>query len=129
MRAKRVRGQWLSAADALKQAGIPAIELAPKEGLALLNGTQVSTAFALKGLFEAEDLYAAASVTGALTVEAALGSRTPFDPRIHAVRGQPGQIDAGGVYAICWATTAKWACRMPNVAKCKTHIACVANRK
>ena len=94
----RYKGQWLSAADALKQAGIPAIELAPKEGLALLNGTQVSTAFALKGLFEAEDLYAAASVTGALTVEAALGSRTPFDPRIHAVRGQPGQIDAAGVY-------------------------------
>ena len=58
----RYNGQWLSAADALKQAGIPAIELAPKEGLALLNGTQVSTAFALKGLFEAEDLFAAASV-------------------------------------------------------------------
>lgn len=94
----RYQGQWLSAADALKQAGIEAIELAPKEGLALLNGTQVSTAFALKGLFEAEDLYAAASVTGALTVEAALGSRTPFDSRIHAVRGQQGQIDAAGVY-------------------------------
>lgn len=94
----RFQGQWLSAADALKQAGIAALELAPKEGLALLNGTQVSTAFALQGLFQAEDLYAAASVTGALTVEAALGSRTPFDARIHALRGQQGQIDAASVY-------------------------------
>ncbi|MCP2039975.1 histidine ammonia-lyase [Neisseria sp. HSC-16F19] len=94
----RHNGQWLSAEEALAKAGIPAIELAAKEGLALLNGTQVSTAFALRGLFEAEDLYAAASVTGSLTVEAALGSRTPFDARIHAVRGQQGQIDAAAVY-------------------------------
>ena len=94
----RHNGQWLSAQEALAQAGIPAIELAAKEGLALLNGTQVSTAFALRGLFEAEDLFAAASVTGSLTVEAALGSRTPFDARIHAVRGQQGQIDAAAVY-------------------------------
>ena len=94
----RHNGQWLSASEALAHAGIPAIELAAKEGLALLNGTQVSTAFALRGLFEAEDLFAAASVTGSLTVEAALGSRTPFDARIHAVRGQQGQIDAAAVY-------------------------------
>lgn len=94
----RYRGQWLNAADALAQAGIPAIELAAKEGLALLNGTQVSTAFALRGLFEAEDLFAAACVSGSLSVEAALGSRTPFDARIHAVRGQQGQIDAAAVY-------------------------------
>lgn len=94
----RYQGQWLDAPQALAQAGIPAIELAAKEGLALLNGTQVSTAFALRGLFEAEDLFAAACVTGGLTVEAALGSRTPFDARIHAVRGQQGQIDAAAVY-------------------------------
>ena len=94
----RHNGQWLSAEEALAKAGIPAIELAAKEGLALLNGTQVSTAFALRGLFEAEDLFAAASITGSLTVEAALGSRTPFDARIHAVRGQQGQIDAAAVY-------------------------------
>lgn len=94
----RHNGQWLSAEEALAKAGIPAIELAAKEGLALLNGTQVSTAFALRGLFETEDLFAAASVTGSLTVEAALGSRTPFDARIHAVRGQQGQIDAATVY-------------------------------
>lgn len=94
----RHNGRWLSAAEALAKAGIPAIELAAKEGLALLNGTQVSTAFALRGLFEAEDLFAAACVTGSLTVEAALGSRTPFDERIHAVRGQQGQIDAAAAY-------------------------------
>jgi histidine ammonia-lyase len=94
----RHQGQWLSARDALAVAGLQPITLAAKEGLALLNGTQVSTAYALKGLFQAEDLYAAASVFGALTVEAMLGSRAPFDPRIHAVRGQTGQIDAATVY-------------------------------
>lgn len=94
----RYQGKWITAEKALEIAGIPALTLAPKEGLALLNGTQVSTAFALRGLFEAEDLFAAASVAGSLTVEASLGSRTPFDARIHAVRGQPGQIDSARVY-------------------------------
>lgn len=94
----RHNGKWISAKEALEIAKIPALSLAPKEGLALLNGTQVSTAFALRGLFEAEDLYAAATVSGSLTVEASLGSRTPFDSRIHAVRGQQGQIDAATAY-------------------------------
>jgi histidine ammonia-lyase len=67
-------------------------------GPALLNGTQVSTAYALRGLFEGEDLYAAASVCGALSVEALLGSRSPFDARIHAARGQRGQIDAAAAF-------------------------------
>ena len=74
------------------------ITLAAKEGLALLNGTQASTAFALRGLFEAEDLFASAVVCGALTTEAVLGSRRPFDARIHEVRGQRGQIDAAAMY-------------------------------
>lgn len=94
----RHRGEWLPATEALKIAGLEPLTLAPKEGLALLNGTQVSTAYALKGLFEAEDLFAAASVCGALTVEATLGSRAPFDARIHEVRGQRGQIDAAATY-------------------------------
>ena len=94
----RWQGQWLDARKALAKAGLEPLSLAPKEGLALLNGTQVSTAYALKGLFDGEDLYAAATVCGALTVEATLSSRTPFDPRIHAVRGQPGQIDAASAY-------------------------------
>ncbi|MCL7930589.1 histidine ammonia-lyase [Halomonas llamarensis] len=94
----RHKGEWLSADEALKVAGLSPIALAPKEGLALLNGTQVSTAYALRGLFDAEDLYAAATVCGSLTVEATLGSRSPFDARIHEVRGQRGQIDAAAAY-------------------------------
>ena len=94
----RWRGEWLPAKEALKKAGLAPITLAAKEGLALLNGTQASTAFALRGLFEAEDLFASAVVCGALTTEAVLGSRRPFDARIHDVRGQRGQIDAAAMY-------------------------------
>ncbi|MBV1790657.1 histidine ammonia-lyase [Marinobacterium sp. D7] len=92
------RGERLSGAEGLRIAGLEPITLAPKEGLALLNGTQASTAFALQGLFAAEDLYAAATVAGSISVEAALGSRRPFDPRVHEVRGQQGQIDAAAAY-------------------------------
>ncbi|ETS33558.1 histidine ammonia-lyase [Photorhabdus temperata] len=94
----RYQGEWLSAKDALAKANLQPITLAAKEGLALLNGTQVSTAFALRGLFEAEDLLAAAIVCGSLSVEAALGSRKPFDARVHEVRGQQGQIDVAALY-------------------------------
>ncbi len=92
------RGRRLAAVEALAVAGLRPLKLAPKEGLALLNGTQASTAFALIGLFAAEDLFAAALVSGSLSVEAAKGSRRPFDARIHAVRGQPGQIEVAAVY-------------------------------
>ena len=78
---------------------VPPVALGPKEGLALLNGTQVSTALALDGLFRAQDLLATALVAGALSVDAARGADTPFDPRIHAVRGQKGQIEAARVLA------------------------------
>ena len=74
------------------------IKLAPKEGLALLNGTQVSTALALAGLFAAEDVFAAAVAAGALSVDAAAGSDTPFDPRIHDLRGHAGQRDVAKHY-------------------------------
>ncbi|UFM70841.1 histidine ammonia-lyase [Leclercia adecarboxylata] len=94
----RYRGEWLPAATALQKAGLAPVTLAAKEGLALLNGTQASTAFALRGLFEAEDLFASAVVCGALTTEAVLGSRRPFDARIHDVRGQCGQIDAAALF-------------------------------
>ncbi|QPR54237.1 histidine ammonia-lyase [Aeromonas allosaccharophila] len=94
----RHNGELIDAATALKIAGLEPIALAPKEGLALLNGTQASTAFALEGLFHAEDLFAGAITIGAMSVEAALGSRRPFDARIHAVRGQRGQIDAAACY-------------------------------
>lgn len=94
----RYQGQWLPAREALAVAGLEPLTLAAKEGLALLNGTQVSTAYALRGLFEGEDLFAAATVCGGLSVEAMLGSRTPFDARIHAARGQRGQIDVAAAY-------------------------------
>ena len=92
------RGQRMSGAEGLRIAGLAPITLAPKEGLALLNGTQASTAFALEGLFIAEDLFAAGVVAGALSVEAALGSRVPFDARIHEIRRQRGQIDVAAAY-------------------------------
>ncbi|RAI28273.1 histidine ammonia-lyase [Rhodoplanes elegans] len=88
-----VRGARVPAADALAGAGLAPLTLAAKEGLALLNGTQFSTAQALTGLFEAERLFHSALVTGALATDAARGSDTPFDPRIHALRGHRGQIE------------------------------------
>ena len=88
-------GERMSAAAALAKAGLDPAELGPKEGLALLNGTQFSTANALAGLFAAETLFQAALVTGALSTEAARGSDAPFDPRIHLLRRQPGQIAVG----------------------------------
>ncbi|MEF9890384.1 histidine ammonia-lyase [Citrobacter sp.] len=94
----RWQGEWLPATEALKKAGLEPITLEAKEGLALLNGTQASTAFALRGLIEAQELFASATVCGALTTEAVLGSRRPFDARIHAARGQRGQIDAAALY-------------------------------
>lgn len=78
---------------ALSGAGLSPLVLGPKEGLALLNGTQFSCAYALAGLFEAERLFASALLTGALSTEAAKGSDAPFDPRIHALRGHKGQIE------------------------------------
>jgi histidine ammonia-lyase len=74
------------------------LRLAPKEGLALLNGTQVSTALALAGLFAIENVFAAAVAAGALSVDAAAGSDTPFDPRIHALRGHAAQSAAAARY-------------------------------
>jgi len=94
----RFNGQLMDAPEALAKAGIEPVTLAAKEGLALINGTQVSTALALHGLFMAERLVEAAMVTGALSVDAARGSDAPFDARIHAVRGQPGQIAAAAIY-------------------------------
>ncbi|WP_430424888.1 histidine ammonia-lyase [Phenylobacterium sp.] len=90
-----VAGVRTPAAEALADAGLAPLTLGPKEGLALLNGTQFSTANALAGLFEAERVFQTALITGALSTEAAKGSDTPFDPRIHALRRQPGQIEAG----------------------------------
>lgn len=87
-----LRGEKLPAADALKQIGMAPIELGPKEGLALINGTQASTAIALDALFVAGRIFDAAVAAGALSVDALKGSTKPFDPRVSELRGQPGQI-------------------------------------
>jgi histidine ammonia-lyase len=87
------KGKRLSGMEGLERAGLKPIVLGPKEGLALLNGTQASTALSLQGLFLSEDIFAAALVSGCLSVEAALGSRRPFDALIHEIRGHKDQID------------------------------------
>jgi histidine ammonia-lyase len=94
----RVGGVEMSASDALSRARLSRMSLGPKEGLALINGTQVSTAMALRGLFAIERVLAAAVVTGAMSVDALCGSDVPFDARIHAARGQPGQIRTAETY-------------------------------
>ena len=94
----RVDGKTLAASKGLVRAGLAPFTLGAKEGLALINGTQVSTALALAGLFGAEDVLAAAVVAGALSVDALKASDTPFDERIHEIRGQPGQIAVAREY-------------------------------
>jgi histidine ammonia-lyase len=93
-----VEGERKEAAPLLEAAGIAPLKLRAKEGLALLNGTQTSTALALHALFALEPVLESALVIGAMTVDAARGSDGPFDPRIHELRGQPGQIDVAKYY-------------------------------
>lgn len=88
-----IQGQRLSGRDALARAGLKPIVLAAKEGLALINGTQASTALALAGLFRAHRAAQAALITGAMSTDAAMGSSGPFHPEIHVLRGHRGQID------------------------------------
>ncbi|WP_296077112.1 aromatic amino acid lyase, partial [uncultured Agrobacterium sp.] len=88
-------GEQMPARDALAKADLAPVVLAAKEGLALINGTQTSTALALAGLFRAHRAAQAALITGALSTDAAMGSSAPFHPDIHTLRGHKGQIDAG----------------------------------
>jgi histidine ammonia-lyase len=92
-------GRILSARAGLKRAGLKPFVLGPKEGLALVNGTQASTSLAVRGLLAAEAVFAAAIVAGMLSLEAALGQSSAFDPRLHRARGQRGQIAAAALYA------------------------------
>jgi histidine ammonia-lyase len=101
-----VEGRRTPAGPLLAAAGIAPLALEAKEGLALINGTQVSTALALHALLDFEPTLEAALVIGALTVDAARGSDGPFDPRIHALRGQPGQIDVACYYRALLAGSA-----------------------
>jgi histidine ammonia-lyase len=93
----RVHGHLVPANVALRRAGIEPVRLAPKEGLALLNGTQVSTALALAGVFRTENVLSAALIAGAMSSDAIKGSDTPFDRRIQSVRGHGGQIAVAAV--------------------------------
>ena len=101
-----VDGQRQPAAEVLRARGIAPLVLQAKEGLALINGTQTSTALALHALFTFEPVLESALLVGALTVDAARGSDGPFDPRIHALRGQPGQIDVAFYYRALLAGSA-----------------------
>ncbi|PHS37504.1 MAG: histidine ammonia-lyase [Robiginitomaculum sp.] len=94
----KYKGAKIPAKQALAQAGLSSLTLSAKEGLAFLNGTQVSTAFALAGLFQTEDVFAAAVVAGAMSIDALMGSAAPFDARIHAARRQPGQMAVAPKY-------------------------------
>jgi histidine ammonia-lyase len=93
-----VKGERLKGGEALARAGLKPVTLGPKEGLALLNGTQVSTAIALNALITAEQTAQAAVVAGALSVDAIKGSDTPFDARIHALRPHAGQVKLAALY-------------------------------
>jgi len=87
-----VTGEVMDAGQALQKLGLEPLQLGPKEGLALINGTQASAALALDALFQGERVFAAAIAAGALSVDALKGSAKPFDARISELRGQPGQI-------------------------------------
>jgi histidine ammonia-lyase len=92
-----LKGKIMPAAEALRSLELEPLSLGPKEGIALLNGTQISTAIALDALFTGARVFAAALISGALSVDAFKGTVAAFDPRLHSVRGQPGQIEVAGV--------------------------------
>ena len=101
-----VAGARTPATTALANAGLAPLKFGPKEGLALLNGTQFSTALALAAVIEAENLFHSALVTGALSTDAARGSDTPFDPRIHQLRRHRGQIETAAALRALMAGSA-----------------------
>ena len=84
-------GRTVRGSEALAATGLAPLTLGPKEGLALINGTQFSTAYAISGLLRAHRLACAALVTGALSVDAAMASTAPFRPEIQQLRGMPGR--------------------------------------
>ena len=123
-------GERMPAVYALGRAGLEPVVLAPKEGLALLNGTQFSTAHALYALFAIERMFQSALITGALSTDAARGSDTPFDARIQALRGHRGQIDVAAALRALMAGQ-----RHPRLAShhsttaSRILIACAASRR
>ncbi len=124
-----VDGRRRAAARVLRAAGIAPLALAAKEGLALINGTQTSTALALHALFSFEPVLESALVIGALTVDAARGSDGPFDARIHALRGQPGQIDVASYYRGCSKAAPSGPATPTATTACRTRTRCAASRR
>jgi histidine ammonia-lyase len=124
----RWQGEWLPAKEALKKAGLEPITLAAKRAGAAQRHAGIDR-FALRGLFEAEDLFASAVVCGALTTEAVLGSRRPFDARIHEVRGQRGQIDAAAMYRHVLTDTSEIAIHTTTATRCRIRTPCAASRR
>jgi len=107
-------GEIMPAEAALARAGLAPIVLRPKEGLALLNGTQFSTAEALASLLAIECVFRAALVTGALSTDAAKGSDTPFDARIHELRGHRGEMDVAAALRTLMAGSSIRASHLVN---------------
>jgi histidine ammonia-lyase len=129
-------GRIMPAVEGLAIAGLAPMTFGPKEGVALINGTQVSTALALHGLFLVEDVLRAALVTGALSVEACRGNDAPFDARIHAVRLHRGQRDVAAIFRTLLAGSpireahrAKLKVQDPYCLRCQPQVmgACLDN--
>ncbi|HJQ84660.1 MAG TPA: histidine ammonia-lyase, partial [Candidatus Binatia bacterium] len=110
----RVDGEELDAVAALARAGIEPLQFGPKEGVGLINGTQVSTALALAGLFEAERVFRAALAAGALSLEGVAGTNRPFDPRIQEIRRQEGQKKVAAALAALTADSPIRTAEMPG---------------
>lgn len=121
-----VDGQRMPAAQALAHAGLAPLRLGPKEGLALLNGTQAWTALAVRAVQRVRRVCDVAVAVDAMTVDAAKGSDTPFYDRIHAVRGQRGQRTVATRYREWLAGCAP---RASIATACKTRTACAASRR
>jgi histidine ammonia-lyase len=119
----------MPAEAALAKAGLKPIVLAAKEGLALINGTQVSTALALTGLFRAHRAARAALITGALSTDAAMGSSAPFRPEIHELRGHRGQIDTAAALRALLPVRKSATAISKATSACRTRIASAASRR
>lgn len=85
------QGRRMPGREAMEAAGVPTIHLAAKEGLALINGTQIMTAIACNVLWDTINLSKTADIAAAMTCEAQLGIKKAFDPKVHAARGHKGQ--------------------------------------
>ena len=124
-----VDGRVLEGSAALRAAELEPVVLGPKEGLALINGTQFSTACALAGLFEGWRAARAAIVTSAMSTDAIMGSTAPLHPEIHRLRGHAGQIEVAGQCPPCWQEAPSATATAMAIAACRILIAFVASRR